>query len=464
VTPINRSRLPVPAAGPAFRFPAVQKRSLATGLRVWTVERRGLPVVTFLLILPSGSGSDPAGRAGLSALTADMLDEGSGDRSALDVQDALARMGAELNTEVGPDATTLTLTTLTRFIEPALVLFADIVAKPALAEADFQRVRELRLNRLAQLRDMPPAVADRVLLREIYRGHPYGHLSIGTEQGLRDASLDDLVGFHRGAYLPQQMVFIAVGDETHERLAGGVESAFGGWLPDQTREKVRLDEPDAVSTAEPPDAPPERRLAVVHRPGAAQSELRIGRLAAARLTPEYHTLLVLNTVLGGQFVSRINMNLRQDKGYTYGARTSFDFRRRRGPFVLQASVHTASTADAIREALGELDAVRGRRPVTPHELDTARAALTQGFPRNFETAEQMARGLAQLALYGLPDDYFDRFVPAVNAVTAGQVTESALAYLDPSAMITAIVGDQEVFGSRLQDLGLGEAVEVPGLD
>ena len=350
MTPVDRSHLPVPAAGPAFWFPAVQRRSLANGLRVWTVELRGLPVVTFLLILPSGSGSDPAGRAGLSALTADMLDEGSGDRSALDIQDALARMGAELNTEVGPDATTLTLTTLTGFIGPALALFADIVARPALAEADFLRVRELRLNRLAQLRDMPPAVADRVLLREIYRGHPYGHLSIGTEQGLRDASLEELVGFHRGAYLPQRMVFVAVGDETHERLAGGVESAFGGWCPGPPGGEARPNETDAVSAAEPSDAPPERRLAVVHRPGAAQSELRIGRLAAARSAPDYHTLLVLNTVLGGQFVSRINMNLRQDKGYTYGARTSFDFRRGRGPFVLQASVHTVSTADALREA------------------------------------------------------------------------------------------------------------------
>ena len=464
MTRVDRSRLPVPFADPVFRLPAVQKLLLASGLRVWTVEHRGLGVVTFLLILPSGSGSDPAGRAGLSALTADMLDEGSGDRSALDIQDALARMGAELNTEVGPDATTLTLTTLTGFIEPALALFADIVARPALAEADFLRVRELRLNRLAQLRDMPPAIADRVLLREIYRAHPYSHLSIGTERGLRDASLEDLVGFHRRAYLPPRTVVIAVGDDTHERLARGVESAFGGWRAGDTADAEGPDEPDTGSAAGLGDAPLERRLAVVHRSGAAQSELRIGRLAAARSTPDYHTLLVLNTVLGGQFVSRINMNLRQDKGYTYGARTSFDFRRGRGPFVLQASVHTSSTTDAVREALGELEAIRGPRPVTPHELDTARAALTRGFPRNFETAEQIARGLAQLALYGLPDDYFEQFVPLVNAVTAAQVTESASAYLDPSTMITAIVGDRDAFGSRLPSLGLGEAVEVPGLD
>ena len=464
MTDVDRSRLPVPVADPVFRLPAVEKLSLAGGLRVWTVEHRGLPVVTFLLILPSGSGSDPAGRPGLAALTADMLDEGSGNRSALDIQDALARMGAELNTEVGPDATTLTLTTLTRFIDPALALFADLVARPALAEADFLRVRELRLNRLAQLRDMPPAIADRVLLREIYRAHPYSHLSIGTEQGLRNASLEDLVGFHRRAYLPPRTVVIAVGDDTHDRLAGAVESAFGGWRAGHTGEEPGVAEADNESAAGPPAAPPERRLAVVHRPGAAQSELRIGCLAAARSTPDYHTLLVLNTVLGGQFVSRINMNLRQDKGYTYGARTTFDFRRGRGPFALQASVHTSSTADAIREALGELGAIRGPRPVTDRELDTARAALTRGFPRNFETAEQVARGLAQLALYDLPDDYFEQFVPVVNAVTAGQVTESASAYLNPSMMITAIVGDRDAFESRLHSLGLGEAVEVPGLD
>lgn len=464
MTIVDRSRLPVPGLDPAFRFPAVQKRSLANGLRVWTVEHRGLPVVTFLLILPSGSGSDPAGRAGLAALTADMLDEGSDGHSALDIQDALARMGAELNTEVGPDATTLMLTTLTRFIEPALALFADIVGRPTLAESDFLRVRELRLNRLAQLRDMPPAIADRVILREIYRVHPYGHLAIGTEQGLREASLGELVGFHRRAYLPPRTVVIAVGDDSHDRLANGVESAFAEWRPDTAGEAGGADQPDREAGAGPGEAPPERRLAVVHRPGSAQSELRIGRLAAARSTPDYHTLLVLNTILGGQFVSRVNMNLRQDKGYTYGARTSFDFRRGRGPFVLQASVHTSSTTDAVRESLDELDAIRGRRPATTHELDTARAALTKGFPRNFETAEQIARALAQVALYGLPDDYFEQFVPVVNAVTAEQVTASALTHLDPSAMITAVVGDRDAFGSPLESLGLGAAVVVPGLD
>ena len=193
---------------------------------------------------------------------------------------------------------------------------------------------------------------------------------------------------------------------------------------------------------------------MLHRPGAAQSELRIGHVAVSRSTPDYHALLVLNMVLGGQFVSRINMNLREDKGYTYGARTSFDFRRGPGPFVLHASVQSDATVDAVLEALSELRGIRGDRPVTRAELETGRAALTRGYPRNFETAEQISRGAAQLALYGLPDDYFSTFVPRVLAVDEAAVTRVAAKHIDPLRLLTVIVGDRDkILTSLKQEFG-----------
>ena len=185
---------------------------------------------------------------------------------------------------------------------------------------------------------------------------------------------------------------------------------------------------------------------LIHRSAAAQSELRIGHVAEPRDTPDYHALLVLNMVLGGQFVSRINMNLREDKGYTYGARTSFDFRRAPGPFVLHASVQSEVTADAILEALSELQAIRSDRPVTRQELETGRAGLTRGYPRNFETAEQISRAAAQLALYGLPDDYFSTFVHRVLAVDESEVTRVAAEHIDPSRLLVVIVGDRDKVG------------------
>jgi len=203
------------------------------------------------------------------------------------------------------------------------------------------------------------------------------------------------------------------------------------------------------------------RLNVVPRPAAPQSELRIGHIAVARNTPDYHALIVGNMILGGQFVSRINLNLREDKGFTYGARTGFDFRRRPGPFALQAGVQTSATARAIEESIGEIAAIRGPRPVTRDELGLAIAALTRGYARNFETAEQIARGVTQLALYDLPDDYFAQFVPRVEQVTADEVTRVMTRHVEPAHLTTIVVGDIDAVGAELSGLGLGDPVILP---
>ncbi len=216
-----------------------------------------------------------------------------------------------------------------------------------------------------------------------------------------------------------------------------------------------------VPSAIAPDTTRGARLALVPRDGAAQSELRIGHLSTTRDTPDYPGLLLLNAVLGGQFVSRINLKLREEKGYTYGARTGFDWRRGVSPFSLQASVHTAATADAIQDSLHEIEAIRDGRPADEREMSLARATLTRGYPRNFETAQQVARSVAQLVLYRLPDTYFEEFVPKVNAVTAEEVTRVARRHLDPSRMVTLIVGDHQAIGESLKALRLGDPVMLP---
>jgi predicted Zn-dependent peptidase len=250
--------------------------------------------------------------------------------------------------------------------------------------------------------------------------------------------------------VPSRATLIAVGDALHEELLDHAERQFGGWT---ALDDVRSDESDPA-LMDVPATPPDR-LALVHREGSAQSELRIGHAAVPRSTSDYHALLVLNMILGGQFVSRINLNLREDKGFTYGARTAFDFRRGRGPFVLQVSVQTDATTQAIRESLAELTAIRGERPATSEELTLARAALTRGYPRGFETAEQVARATAQLALYGLPDDYFSQFVPRISAVDSSEVTRVAREHLDPSRLLTVVVGDRDKIGASLARLDLG---------
>jgi predicted Zn-dependent peptidase len=212
-------------------------------------------------------------------------------------------------------------------------------------------------------------------------------------------------------------------------------------------------------------APPEiaggRTFVLVDRPGAAQSELRLGHLGVRRCTADYHALIVLNMILGGQFTSRLNLKLREEKGYTYGVRTLFDCRRGRGPFVAQLAVQTKVTAEAIADAVAEIESIRGQEPPRPEELDLARAGLTRGYPRNFETAEQIARAVVQMALYGLPEDYFEQFVPTVAGMDAARVTAAAGRHLDPARLLTVIVGDQAAIGSSLSGLALGELRVMP---
>jgi predicted Zn-dependent peptidase len=452
----DRSRLPEVGADPVFVFPSIVHQTLANGLAVRFVEHRSAPVVTLVLQVEGGAGDDPPALHGLAAVAADMLDEGTGAMDALEVSDALARLGADYDLDVGADATTIALTTLERFTGRGAALLADIVTRPALREADFDRVRQLRVDRLRQLKDMPSAMSERAFLQLLYGQHPYGHLTIGRLESLRAMVLPDVASFHQSQYRPSRATLVIAGPMTAGDAFRMAESTFGDWSEPETASGTKT----SAASIEPP-ANPAARLAVVPREGAAQSELRIGHLAAARDTPDYFPLLVMNAVLGGQFVSRINLKLREEKGYTYGARTGFDWRRGRAPFVLQASVHSRATAEAIRDSLAELGDIRGSRPPSGSELALAKASITRGYPRNFETVAQVARGAAQLALFGLPDSYFETFVSRVNAVTASDVMSAAERYLDPERMLTLVVGDLPTIRESLEGLGLGAPEILP---
>ncbi|MBI2189642.1 MAG: insulinase family protein [Acidobacteria bacterium] len=444
----DRSRLPDVGPDPAFRFPRVVRHRLGNGLDVRTVEHHTVPVVSCVLLVHGGAGADPPDEEGLAALTADMLDEGTGDLSAIEVSEAFARIGAEYDVDIGPDAAQFGLTMLSRFAERGVSMLADIVVRPSLRSTDFERVRKLRLDRLRQLKDLPPAVAERWFLRLLYGTHAYGHLPIGTEPSLQACRLERVAEFHAAVFRPHRATLVLAGPLSHERLAAVAAEAFAPWGGGTPADGWSAGDIDARYV------PP--RLAVVPRAGAAQSELRIGHLSAPRSTPDYPALLVMNAVVGGQFVSRINLRLREEKGYTYSARTGFDWRKGVAPFALQASVHTTATAEAIRDTLTEFEAIRGSRPPSDAEMALAKASLTRGYPRNFETAPQVARSVAQLALYGLPDSYFEEFIPRVAAIERDDVVRAAERYIDPARAVALVVGDYATMGESLAPLGLGD--------
>lgn len=447
----DRSRLPAIGPAPGFRFAAIHKDRLRNQLALWSAEHRSLAVVNFVLVLPAGSSADFEGYEGLAAITADMLDEGTGNLSAIDVNAAFARIGAQLDTDVSADATLLSVTALAKFAAPALSLLADCLIRPRLAVEDFERIRQLRLTRLVQIRDMPSAIADRAFMQLLYGSHPYAHMALGTEESLRQLTIETVRQFHADLYSPTNATLLASGDIGAGEFRRLAANLFSDWSNRQPHV------PEDAAVAPPPIAPA-HRMVLVNKTGAAQSEIRIGEVGLARDTPDYHPLIVLNMILGGQFVSRINMKLRQEKGLTYGARTAFDFRRGRGPFMLQTSVQSDATAEAIKESLTEIHAIRTDRPPTPEEVDIAKAALTRGYARNFETAEQLARALAQLVLYGLPDDYFDTFMSKVSAVTVDRTREVAVMHVDPDRLGIAIVADAAIVGPQITASGLGEPV------
>jgi predicted Zn-dependent peptidase len=457
VTGVDRSRLPDVGPDPAFTIPEIARHRLPNGLHVRTIEHASVPVISFVLQIEGGSGADASGKEGLAAIVADMVDEGTGSLSAIDVSDALSRIGGDYEVDVSPDVTIFSLTTLERFAERGASLLADLSIRPSLRESDFARVRQLRLDRLKQLKDLPNAVAERAFLRLMYAQHPYGHLPIGSDAALRGIALEEVAALHTATFRPSSATLVVAGARSHQELLRVAAAVFGEWEDDRSSFRAPL---QAASAIEPSDmAPP--RLAVVPREGAAQSELRIGHLSAKRNTPDYPALLVMNALLGGQFVSRVNLKLREEKAYTYGARTGFDWRRGLSPFVLQASVHTASTANAIADAIAEIDGIRGSRPPTRDELALAKASLTRGYPRNFETVQQVARSVAQLALYDLPDTYFAEFVPKVNAIHEDDVTRVAARYLDTGKLSTLIVGDHSAIADSLPALGLGTPSVLP---
>jgi predicted Zn-dependent peptidase len=450
--PVDRSTLPPVGPDPPFVFPPVARHVLDNGLHVCVVEERRTPIVSFALVVAGGSGIDPRGREGLAGIVADMLDEGSGARGAIEISEELASIGAEYEVEVGPDATTASLTTLAKFADRGAGLLADMAVRPALRPADFDRVRQLRRDRLRQMKDVPGAVAERTFLHLLYGDHPYAHLAIGDEESLAAMALEDVTASHRSAFVPSRSTMVVAGGLPAADLLALARAAFGGWT--SGGEAPRVPAADVPIIGEP-----RPRLVLVPREGAAQSELRIGRLVASRLTPDYPALVVMNAVLGGQFVSRINLKLREEKGFTYGARTGFDWKKGISPLALHASVHTASTADAIADAMAEFGGLRELRPVTPNELELAKASLTRGYPQHFQTVPQLARAVGQLSLFELPENYFSTFIPLINAVTIDDVSRVACTYLDPEACTTLVVGDEAVVREPLSQLGL-PALEV----
>jgi predicted Zn-dependent peptidase len=436
-----------PAVGPAptLHEPPVERRTLANGLPVWIVEAHDVPVVQVELAVGAGSGADPAQKFGLASLTADMLDEGAGTRSALELADAVDFLGASLNTGSTFDASTVTLHVPAARLADALPLMADVVLHPTFPEKELQRIREEDLTQLIQAQDDPEALVRIAFPRLVYgAAHRYGTPSIGTAASLRGFTVDDLKQFHAAVYRPSNAVLIVVGDVTAATALPLVEHAFGAWP------KAAVHQAPAL-----PAAPQlrERHVYLIDKPGAAQSQIQIGWIGVPRSTSDYFALRVLNTILGGAFTSRLNTNLREEHGYSYGAGSTFDMRVGAGPFYAAAGVQTDKTAEALTEFFNELRRIHD--PIDDAELKKAKNYLALLLPRSFETTRSLASSLAQIYVYDLPADFYATYAARVEAVTSADLKRAAGTYIQPDKFAVVVVGDRQKIEAGIKALNLG---------
>jgi predicted Zn-dependent peptidase len=445
---VDRAKPPVLKPPPALKLPAVQTATLPNGLTLAVVEMHKVPVVDVEVLVDAGAARDPGDLPGLATFTALMLQQGAGARAALDVADEAAFLGAQLGTTATLDGAVASLHVPRRRLEPALDLLADVVLRPTFSDSEVARQRELRGAQLVQQRDEPVAVANVAFPAIVYgRGHPYGHPLNGTDAATAALTRDRVAAFYRAYYRPNAARILVVGDITLAEARALLVGRFGTWQ--------QGDVPELVGGSAPAPAP--RAVYLIDKPGAAQSVIRIGHVGPARSTPDWYALEVLNTILGGAFTSRLNQNLRETHGYTYGAFSQFAARRLTGAFVALASVVTAKTDSSLVEFLKELRRIR-EEPVPDAELAKAKAYVVLGLPGEFETTGGAAAQFRDVLNYGLPLDYYNRYTERIGAVTAADVQRVARQYIDPDHFDIVVVGDKAQIEAGIKALNEGPIV------
>jgi zinc protease len=442
----DRSKPPSLGPAPQLKLPAIQKRALSNGVPVWLIEAHEVPLVQVTLLLKSGSSDDSAGKYGLASLTAAMLDEGAGSRSALEIADEIDFLGADLATSSSFDASAVRLGVPVARLSQALSVMADVTLRPTFPDTELERVRQERLTDLLQARDDAATVAPMAFARQLFGpSHRYGTGAIGTATTIKGFTTSDLKSFHAAAYQPANATLIVVGDLTADSVMPQLEKQFGSWRAGSTA-------PGHTTVPMAPQ-PAQRQIVLVDMPGAEQSQVRIGWVGVPRSAPDYFPLQVLNTILGGSFTSRLNQNLRETHGYSYGASSRFDMRLSAGPFFAGAGVQTDKTAEALREFFNELTAIG--KPIPADELTKAKNYVAFGFPSNFETIGDFSAQIEQQIVYGLPDSYYADYVKNIQAVTAEAVAKAAATYIQPQRFLVVVVGDRKAIEPGIRALNLG---------
>lgn len=435
---------PQPGPPRPYRFPSFERASLGSGAGLLVAGIPKLPIVTVTVVVNAGAETDPRGKEGLAQLTARCLVEGTRSSSALALAGRIEKLGGVIDSEAGWDTARINLTCLSRHLAESLEVLGEMLTGASFPQEELDRLRDERLAEIEQIRSEPRGLAEEAFMELAYA--PDARYSMppgGTRESVTGITRDDVVRYHADMYSPVNASIVVAGDVSPAKARDAIERALSGWTG-------RPKPPGGGSVAA---AAGGRRALLVVKDGAAQSELRIGHVGLPRSHPDYFPFSIMNAALGGVFSSRINLNLREKHGYTYGAHSIIDWRRDAGPFVVSTAVQTEVTAAAARETVGELERIR-EEELTPDELSLVTSYLQGVFPIRYESTAAIAAALASLVTYGLPDDYYDTYRDRVGAVAIADALRAAREHIRPEALRMVVVGDAGL-RDQLEDLKFG---------
>ena len=448
---LDRGRPPIPGPSKSCSFPNFEAEELESGARLWSLDAKGCGLVTVVLLMPGGSELDTPERAGLASFTAGLRGAGTRDRNALEFAAAAEDLGTTISTSCGWESAAVGTTIGSEDVAAGLELVSEAAAEPAFKGEEVERRRRRRLAEIERRRSDPAAQARIAFARAIYGDTPYARPAIGDRRTTEAITRGDIAAFHERALAAGSCHLIAVGDLGHGRVRRVIEETVEPQLRARAR---RFDaRPESLEPESP--SPPARRVVVVDRPGAAQAELRIGHSGVPRHHPDRVQLQVANSILGGKFMSRLNLTLREKHGYTYGVSSAFDFRRGPGPFVISTAVANDVAGAACRKTIEEVERMCAEPPDTS-ELDDARNYMVGVFPYTLQTIQGLSSRLQTLAVFDLERDEYDRWPERVRATSDKDVLEVCRRHLSPESLTIVAVGPAEELLPQLEGLGTTE--------
>jgi zinc protease len=439
--PVDRTKVPPPGKSPELRVPRWTKQQLSNGATLIVSERHGLPLVSFSITFLGGANQfEPANRRGVAAAAATMLTEGTKTKTGDQLSDALQLLGTGINANISSEEGSIGFVSTTKNFEPTLAILSDMMLNSVFPADALERLRARSLVALTQAKDQPTVVGGQVFAKILYGdAHPYGQRP--NETSVKAITRDDVVAFHKAYFQPGRAIITVVGDVTPLKVKDTIEKTLSAWA--KGGEKPTFDYPQ-LPALQP------AKIYLVDKPGAAQSVVNIGLPGPPRNTPDYFAIQVLNTILGGQFQSRLNANIREQKGYSYGVSSGFGFGKGPGAFRAGGSIFSAKTDAALIEFMKELQGIVGEKPITDEEVKTAKESLTQALPQRFASVSAINNSITSLAVQGLPDDYYQTFAKSVSAVTKEDLLRVAKRYIDLKNLAIVIVGDRSAVEAALK--------------